>query len=132
MNYWLGVISKENTLKEFTQSDKWFCLPIGASVGDKIVMYVTARLAKKLGGAIGIYELTHKSPNDSLCKKYGGYSNPLQCYELNLSVSLNPPISLESLKANPTLRRSQAIRRSFQGTVFKLSTEEFEAVLSLR
>ncbi len=129
MNYWLGVIAKEHTFQEILKTDKWFCFPSNADIGDKVVLYVTARLQKQYSGIIGIYELTRKISDDTKCKGYGSFNEILHCFGLDLTKEFSPPISLDSIKANSIIKKSQPLRRNFQGTVFKLSKHEFQEFL---
>jgi hypothetical protein len=135
MNYWLGVISTKATLEQFTNNAEnyWFCFPAEATVGDKFAIYVTRKVSEKLNGIQGTYSITslNSSCNDK-CRTFGLFNGGSLVYaELELQSLFPEHIKLVDLKRNPILGRSQAVRRNFQGTIFKLIGSEFKEILML-
>jgi hypothetical protein len=109
---WLGVMART---AEVRPAKSWWCAAKDASPGDALVMYQAG---------IGIIRIeriesvpTHR---ETRCSQVN-----LMTVDTRLVSTLKQPITAKELRSDPALRSLSAVRRSFQGTCFRVPAEQW-------
>lgn len=107
---WLTVCRTQASDRDRTG---WWCLPRAAQAGDWLVFY-------QVGAGLVRVERATTDPflREPRCGDAG-----LLTIETEAVASISNPIPFSVMKADPKLSEMQAIRRSFQGTAFKVADE---------
>jgi len=112
LNAWFGVSAKDLNHRG---SKSWWCVPRSAVPGDMLVMY------QKLVGVVRLERLQSVPTfRESRCSESG-----LLTVNTQLIATLKQPITAKELKVNRALRNLPAVRRNFQGTCFRIPSEEW-------
>jgi predicted RNA-binding protein with PUA-like domain len=130
-NYWIGVIGTASTFARFADANYWFCMPNDAQLGDYVLMYVSAKIAKKNSGIVIQLEILEiDETKNGYCKSYG-LDQKLNYVNLKHIKFFTNPISFKDIKTNPMLANQQFMRRKMQGTCFKITEFDFKNILAL-
>ena len=139
MRYWVGVVgSRETTERLRTENETWWCAQKQAAAGDLIALYVARSKLKDLpqsqGGVVAIFEILGVGADREMdCRSFGGgmggqiLASTKVVVKERFAVSLN----LVDIRRDDRLSALQFVRRSFQGTCFIASGEEFQRISCL-
>jgi hypothetical protein len=136
MSYWLGVVSSKLVYENIKKGiHSWFCLTNTVNVGDKFFLYATGKVIKT-GGIFGYFEVVKiDASRIGECRTYGGsnsdFSEPTIFTEFKCLQIFDNEISISLLKSDPIISKTAAVRRSFRGTCFSISTNEHAAILKV-
>lgn len=139
MRYWLGVVGSRDTVARLrNENETWWCAPKEAVTGDLIALYVARSKLKDLpenhGGIVAIFEiLGAEAARETDCRGFGGGMSGQILAPIKIAAKERFAVSLKlaDMRADPRLRMSQFVRRSFQGTCFVASPEEFARIQAL-
>jgi hypothetical protein len=134
MSYWLGVVSSKLVYENIKKGEhSWFCLTNTVNVGDKFFLYATGKVIKT-GSIFGYFEVVKiDASRVGECRTYGGsnsdFSEPTIFTEFKCLQLFNTQIPIDFLKNDPIISKTAAVRRSFRGTCFSISSKEHAAIL---
>ena len=139
MLYWVGVVGSRDTVERLrTESETWWCAPKEAAAGGLIPLYAARSKLKDLpdnqGGIVAICEILGSDPDREMdCRSFGGGMSGQVLAPIGIAVKQRFPISLKlaDMRRDARLAAAQFVCRSFQGTCFAASAEEFQRIVSL-
>lgn len=129
---WIGVVSSLEARDRLMSEDlTWWCFPLNAKPGAIIAMYRTRkRFGEALQGIFAFCEFRQfEDGHESMCADYG--RGGLRYGSMRVLRRLEAPIQPADMRTDATLRNAQWMRRSFQGTMFRLSEVELQKLLQM-
>lgn len=135
--YWLGIVSTVNVAHRL-EEECWWCLPLTANVGDKILMYCTRAASPSSQGVFARCEVAQKPRRNNeqnfCCSGYGSGQAPggaLFYTELNFKERFRQPTTAADMKRDRTLSSMLFVRKNFQATVFPITVAAYNRILKL-
>jgi len=114
--------------------DLWWCVSPQAQPGDHMAMYLTRAVSEEYAGIFGIYEITSLDESrQQECRGFGYHVGGLfnVFAHLKLVQAIAPALPLNTIRSDPILRHTTFVRRSGQGTAFRLTGAEYSRLTSL-
>ncbi len=139
MSYWIGVVGSRDGLNRLrTQSDTWWCALKKAASGDLLAIYVARNRLRDLpeeeGGIVAIFQIVGPAPERPAdCRNYRGAFGGPSPDPFAIVVKERFPVSLRlaEMKTDAHLGSASFVRRSFEGTCFTASSEQFQRIREL-
>jgi hypothetical protein len=139
MHYWVGVVGSRETVERLrTETETWWCAPKEATAGDLIALYVARSKLKDLpenqAGIVAIFEILGADAEREMdCRGFGGGMGGQILAPIRIVAKEKFAVSLKlaDMRQDIRLSASQFVSRSFQGTCFAASAEEFQRIVKL-
>lgn len=129
---WIGVVASLETRDRLMRDDEtWWCLPAEAQQGEIVALY---RTRKKFGetqqGIFALFEFGgFDKTQDAKCIDYG--HGTLFYGRIRMIKRFARAIPPKELRGDPVFQHSYWMRRSLQGTIFRMSADEVTRLLQV-
>jgi hypothetical protein len=128
---WLGVASS-NELSKIDQNESWWCLPLTAMPGDRLLLYCprTASITRQgiFAEAIVTSIVSNSRSENCNCSGYNQGGTRLFYADIRFIERFPQNLTAAMMKNDVALRRAPIVRKNFQGTTFQLDPQTYERI----
>jgi len=136
MRYWLGVAGSRDTVERLrADTETWWCAPRrpqrATSSPSTWPRSKLKDLPENQGGIVAIFEVLGADPEREMdCRSFGGGRGGQILAPIKIAArsKFAVPLLLADMRSDARLSASQFVSRSFQGTCFAASAEEFRRI----
>lgn len=132
--FWLGVASSTE-LSKIDQSESWWCLPLTAMPGDRLLLYCprTASITRQgIFAEATVTSIVSNSRSENCnCSGYNQGGTRLFYAEISFVERFSKNLTAAMMKNDAALRRAPIVRKNFQGTSFQLEPQTYERIKRL-